>query len=599
MKKTTTLAAVFMLTALAAWSAVPQLISYQGVLTDGAGTAVPDNTYNITFSLYDVSSGGTALWTETQSVSVSGGIFSINLGTQNSLTLTFDTAYWLGVSVDGGAELVPRRILTTSPYSMRARTVDDGAVVKSLNGLTDDVTVAAGTNVTIVQNNDTLIVSAAGGAGGDLDWTIAGNNMYSGVPGNVGIGVGNPSRKLTIDGGGLLVYDDAGEAITLNSDLVEIASSSTGQTAYAFDYNQGDEYHMFASGGSNKLIVSSDVVAVSGGQRNLGTTEGDFRIGDDTNRLKFGVATSGIFAGTAGIRAQGTNAILALGAGSYEPFMISQNGSASMWFYEANSTFDFYESGGTDPVVSVSSTDGGGKLEVSGVQGTIRIEPDAPDADDAVALFANSISSQEAIAEAGVAFNQWGVAVSIGPGSVGTVLSRSLTTPDDPWTHGHVLAIATATVYFYHMNGTQSWVDLEVSDTEGSFPFGVVSSVSLPADAPSGMYYFPMTTHAVFEITTPGDNTFYLLAQPAGDLSAFILGPKLTLVYLPTAYGSVTPIQTAGVGGEVGQRGSMSAADIAAEQAEARAFHQARVDRELAAIRDELEAVKAQLNERK
>lgn len=43
---------------------VPQLINYQGVLIDPAtGLPAPDDTYTITFSIYDVASGGSAIWT--------------------------------------------------------------------------------------------------------------------------------------------------------------------------------------------------------------------------------------------------------------------------------------------------------------------------------------------------------------------------------------------------------------------------------------------------------------------------------------------------------------------------------------------------------
>jgi hypothetical protein len=39
-------------------------ISFQGGLTDTLGSPIPDGLYPFTFRLYDVSTGGTAIWTD-------------------------------------------------------------------------------------------------------------------------------------------------------------------------------------------------------------------------------------------------------------------------------------------------------------------------------------------------------------------------------------------------------------------------------------------------------------------------------------------------------------------------------------------------------
>lgn len=108
---------------LPARAEIPQTLNYQGVLTDAGGTAVPDGSYSITFRIYDVSSGGTALWTETNTVQVSKGIFSVVLGTLVQPNLPFDTDYYLGMSVEGEAELSPRVVLTSSAYALNSRGV--------------------------------------------------------------------------------------------------------------------------------------------------------------------------------------------------------------------------------------------------------------------------------------------------------------------------------------------------------------------------------------------------------------------------------------------------------------------------------------------
>ena len=77
----------------------PGLMSFQGMLTDDVGMAM-DTTASITFSIYDDSTGGSVIWTETQTtVGVTKGLFNVLLGTVNSLSDTVfnDPERWLGV----------------------------------------------------------------------------------------------------------------------------------------------------------------------------------------------------------------------------------------------------------------------------------------------------------------------------------------------------------------------------------------------------------------------------------------------------------------------------------------------------------------------
>jgi hypothetical protein len=113
-------------TALAAGPAmatVPSTLSYQGVLTDGSGNLVADGAYNLTFNLYTVSSGGSSIWTESDtSVPVTKGGFNVVLGNVTPLSsLAFDVKYYLGITVGAGPELTPRVELTASPYGMSLR----------------------------------------------------------------------------------------------------------------------------------------------------------------------------------------------------------------------------------------------------------------------------------------------------------------------------------------------------------------------------------------------------------------------------------------------------------------------------------------------
>lgn len=140
---------------------IPQTMSYQGVLTDAGGAPVPDGNYSLTFKLYEVASGGSAVWSETQTVAVSEGIFNAILGSVNPLNLPFDQQYWLGISVGAGVELTPRIKLTASAYAFMS----------------------------------------IGGGSGDGAWTDAGTVVHlTDSSDSVGIGTTTPSQKLHVVG---------------------------------------------------------------------------------------------------------------------------------------------------------------------------------------------------------------------------------------------------------------------------------------------------------------------------------------------------------------------------------------------------------------
>jgi len=100
---------------------VPRLISYQGVLNDETGYPV-DGNVSMTFNLYDVLQDGSSLWTETQSVEVSNGVFNVQLGSSTQLDpVIFEhESLYLGIIISPDTEMTPRQRVTTSSYSMRA-----------------------------------------------------------------------------------------------------------------------------------------------------------------------------------------------------------------------------------------------------------------------------------------------------------------------------------------------------------------------------------------------------------------------------------------------------------------------------------------------
>ena len=138
---------------------ISKLISYQGILTDDNGASVTDGEYQMIYSLYESETGTPAVWSETQTVLVTSGVFSVYLGSVTPITHTFDKQLWLGVAVQGGAEMTPRLPLTSSAYSMRTHSVIDGVI--------ETASIADGA-VTQEKLHPTVSLPPGGTAGGDL-----------------------------------------------------------------------------------------------------------------------------------------------------------------------------------------------------------------------------------------------------------------------------------------------------------------------------------------------------------------------------------------------------------------------------------------------
>jgi len=102
-------------------SAVPETLNLHGRLTNSSGSPLSGN-YNMTFRIYNVSSGGNALYElANQVVSVDSGIYHVIL---NNVNLPFSEQYYLGIQVEDDSEMTPRINLTSSPYTFRANVTD-------------------------------------------------------------------------------------------------------------------------------------------------------------------------------------------------------------------------------------------------------------------------------------------------------------------------------------------------------------------------------------------------------------------------------------------------------------------------------------------
>ncbi len=98
-------------------------LPYQGRLTDSNGNPV-NAAQAMTFRLYNIASGGTALWQEAwPAVQVSDGLFNVLLGSTAPITPTLfaeNNSLWLGITVGTDTEMAPRMQVGSVPFAFQA-----------------------------------------------------------------------------------------------------------------------------------------------------------------------------------------------------------------------------------------------------------------------------------------------------------------------------------------------------------------------------------------------------------------------------------------------------------------------------------------------
>jgi len=127
MKAASTLLAILLIVTGNLFSQISEVINYQGRLTDNEGIPVENNSYYVTFSLYDNEWAESSIWSEELEVKTHDGFFNVNLGEINSfdsLGLKFDKTYYLGIKLPAETEFFPRTKLAVTPYSFTAKKLE-------------------------------------------------------------------------------------------------------------------------------------------------------------------------------------------------------------------------------------------------------------------------------------------------------------------------------------------------------------------------------------------------------------------------------------------------------------------------------------------
>lgn len=224
---------------------VPQLMNYQGLLVDPAtGEPVADDTYEMVFSIYDLSTGGSAVWTESKSVQTQNGLYSVLLGSTTPLTATVlsGSEKYLGIKVDTDAEMTPRKRIVSAAYAIMSEEAENSWRLTGNSGT------AAGTNFIGTTDSEPLVFKINGAEA-----------MRINATGNVGIGTTNPSQELHVykSGGIADVRVESSE-----SSLIDFGSGPNGH----FIYGYGDYDLRFATNGTEKMRLTSS------GRIGIGTT---------------------------------------------------------------------------------------------------------------------------------------------------------------------------------------------------------------------------------------------------------------------------------------------------------------------------------------
>ncbi len=131
-------------------------IPFHGRLTDSNGAGITAQT-SLTFALYRSSNSQSVYWTEQQSVTPQDGWFSVVLGDVSTGGIAFPADWdgsplWLGVTVQGDAEMTPRTPLLPVPYAAIANPTQHGYTHEY--GGTDEIGSTLSANNELVRGND-------------------------------------------------------------------------------------------------------------------------------------------------------------------------------------------------------------------------------------------------------------------------------------------------------------------------------------------------------------------------------------------------------------------------------------------------------------
>ncbi|WP_438481282.1 tail fiber protein [Oleiharenicola lentus] len=275
------LAALLLLAAANFASAqAPSLMSYQGRVTDSAGVAIGNSSpvnRLVTFKFYSLSTGGTPVYVESQTATISGGEFSVLLGNGNGVATFYGPAapaispyrtlasiltgpVYLGITVDDGTaavdnEISPRQQIVSAAYAIRAKvaeTVLDGALNTAMLANTSVTTDKLGgasvtnaklavdavntTNIVAGSITDTRIANGAVTTAKILDGAVTAAKIADGVLATVKLADNSITSAKIVDGA--VTSADIADGTIATADIAASAITNVKIADGAIDLNK-------------------------------------------------------------------------------------------------------------------------------------------------------------------------------------------------------------------------------------------------------------------------------------------------------------------------------------------------------------------------
>ena len=565
------------------WALSPQLITYQGRVTDGVGESVPDGAYNLTLSIFDASEAGQVLWTEVQSgVTVSDGLFSVIMGSLEPLPDSIFNAEnrYLEVTVNGQT-MSPRTQFTSVAYSHRVNTLDGanaGEVSGELRISPKDFTTESNA-ITIVNANDAAVATISVGETGlgtislydpvdsklnpdlaslkllDISVLASGRasiSFYDPVDSKAGTAFAEKKVEMNYDG--IIMFgeseSDTNLVVAPNGDIRGLGqltmgeNSSSGTETSVLGFNNTAAGDSSSIGGGSANVADGTASTIGGGFQNTAGGTGAMIGGGSSN------TTAGDYATIAGGQFNSAEGSFATVPGGQDNVASGGWSQASGRRAQAMHDGAFVWADHTDADFASTAPDqfiirASGGVGIGTDNPTAMLDVVGPAGNDAVKFPDDALSAPELLDEPGIAGTYRDATVELAQKSndMMDLAVTAITTPAD----GYIMVRGGTTLIASGTNKrNQAYLQIDENSGGGLLPaFYVVAgpgSVDYDKDSPDIEHYVPVSIDRIY-FKPAGTYEFRIEARAHaqnGDGSVTqMLNPRISALFIPTAYGAL------------------------------------------------------------